>query len=121
MQSKDWEADETNPRSVALRQREWLWTWSGEPIGYREHDDLWTYDGRHVGCFHGDEIYGADRRYIGELMDGHRLITARFKRAARRAIFAPQPPRARLPRGDRLPVYRLPTGYEDFPLPENLP
>jgi hypothetical protein len=102
-------------------QPEWLWTWSGELFGRREGDDLWARDGRHVGQFEGDEIYGADGRYLGEVLGGNRLITARSRRWARRAIFVSQPRRARSRRRNRLPAHPMPTGYEDFPAPEKLP
>jgi hypothetical protein len=93
---------------------EWLWTWSGESVGYREGDGLWTHNGGDIGRFHGDEVYGPDGRYLGELIDGERLITAKFRLKAHREIFTPQPPRAKSPRRDRLPGYRIPTGYADF-------
>lgn len=100
---------------------EWLWTWSGAAFGYRAGDDLWTHDGRHVGRFHNEQIYHPDGRYLGELMDGIRLITAKFRRTAHQAPFAAQPRRPQSPRHNRLPAYVVPTGYEDFPLPEKLP
>ena len=71
-----------------------MWTWSGESFGYREGDDLWTHDGRHVGRFQDKEIYRPDGRYLGELMDGNRLITAKFRRGTRRMRSAVQPPRS---------------------------
>jgi hypothetical protein len=107
--------------SSTANQPEWLWTWSGESFGYREGDDLWTHDGRHVGRFHDEQIFHHEGRCLGELMDGNRLITAKFRRGAHRARFAVQPQRTRLPRRTRLPGYKVPTGYEDFPLPETLP
>ncbi|MGO9999809.1 MAG: 4-fold beta flower protein [Acetobacteraceae bacterium] len=100
---------------------EWLWTWSGESFGYRAGDVLWTHDGRHVGRFHDEQIFHPEGRYLGELMDGIRLITAKFRRGAHRARFAAQPPRStRSARRARLPGYTIPTGCEDFPLPEKL-
>jgi hypothetical protein len=112
---------EAKPMSGAASQPQWLWTWSGEPFGYREANELWTHDGRHVGRFHADEIYRPDGRYLGELLGGDRLITARFRRGAHRSGFAVQPPRTGSPRRARLPGYRMPTGYEDFPSAEKLP
>jgi hypothetical protein len=107
--------------SGTANQPEWLWTWSGASFGYRDGDDLWTHDGRYVGCIHDEQIYHPEGRYLGELMDGNRLITAKSRRRARRAKFAARPPRTRSPRRNRLPGYSMPTGFEDFPLPENLP
>ena len=107
--------------SSTANQPEWLWTWSGESFGYREGDDVWTHDGRHVGRFHDEQIYHPEGHYLGELKDGVRLITAKFRRGAHRARFAARPPRTGVPRRNRLPGYWLPTGYEDFPLPEKLP
>jgi hypothetical protein len=112
---------EAPPMSGTASQPEWLWTWSGESFGYREANELWTHDGRHVGHFDGEQIFHPEGCYLGELMDGTRLITAKFGRGAHRARFAAQPPRARSPRRTRLPGYIIPTGFEDFPLPEKLP
>ena len=107
--------------SSAASQPEWLWTWSGESFGYREGDDLWTHDGRHVGRFDGNEIYAADGRYLGEVLDGNRLITARFRLGAHRAVFTSQPSRARSHQRNRLLGYAMPTGHGDFPSPQKLP
>jgi hypothetical protein len=107
--------------SDAAGEAEWLWTWSGEWFGAREGDDLWTHDGRHVGRFHEGRIFHPEGRYLGELMDGNRLITAKFRHGAHRARFLGSPPRAKSPRKNRMPGYVVPIGYEDFPLPEKLP
>jgi hypothetical protein len=107
--------------SGTASEPKWLWAWSGESFGYREGDDLWTHDGRHVGRFDADEIYSPDGRYLGEVLDGNRLITAKFRLKTHRTAFAAQSRRPRLPRRNLLPGYRVPSGHEDFPLPEKLP
>jgi len=106
--------------SGTASEPQWLWTWSGQSFGYRESEELWTYDGRHVGRFDADEIYSPDSRYLGEVLDGNRLITAKFGIGMRRPSFAVQQRRPRLPRRRRLPGYVMPTGFEDFPMPERL-
>jgi hypothetical protein len=106
--------------SDAAIEPQWLWTWSGQPFGYGEGDDLWTYDGRHVGRFDTGKIFGPDGHYLGELLDGNRLITARFRGGLRLAGFAVQPCRTRSRRRARLVGYVMPTGLKDFPLAKTL-
>jgi hypothetical protein len=107
--------------SDTANQRQWLWTWGGESFGYREGDELWAHDGRHVGRFDADKIYGPDGCYLGEILDGNRLITAKFRISMRQPSFTMQQRRPGSPRRRRLPGYVMPTGFEDVPVQEKLP
>lgn len=98
----------------------WLWTWGGKSFGYRDGDELFTHDGRHVGRFYGDDIHDRHGVYIGEVKNSNRLIKSKSGKSIRRSSFSPYAKRIRhVQHVGHVGNVTL-SGYEDFPLPENL-
>lgn len=92
----------------------WLWSWSGQFVGYRQGDDLWTCDGRHSGRFAGSEVYGPDGCYLGQMAKEDRLVTRKARLGLRRGAFAPVERVGLVSRRCGVPPYALPQGYQDF-------
>ena len=97
---------------------QWLWTWSGTFFGYRRRDSLFTYDGREVGRFDGKEVYGPDVHYLGELKND-RLIVRESNKTQKRGTFIPAV-RISYEKQPDLSPRPVPSGYEDFPSPEEI-
>ncbi len=97
---------------------QWLWTWSGAFFGYRRRDSLFTYDGREVGRFDGKEVYGPDVHYLGELKND-RLIVRESNKTLKRGTFIPAV-RISYDKQADLAARPVPSGYQDFPAPEEL-
>ncbi len=102
-------------------QDDFVVTWTGRYFGWIEDGELIAHDGRHVGRFKGEEVFSKNAQYLGELRQ-HRLITNSAKKGTKTALgFSPQmrtlPPTVS-PGAEG--AFELPSGYEDFPAPENL-
>jgi hypothetical protein len=98
-----------------------VWNWGGKFFGWTEAGELITHDGRHVGRFCSLEVFAKTGAYLGEIKN-HRLITNLTKKHTKtQPPFIPQmkvlPPPIRIADDQALD---MPSGYEEFPLPETL-
>jgi hypothetical protein len=91
----------------------WIWTWSGDCLGYLTGDDFWTADGRHIGKQQGVEIYDRHGVYVGDLRDENRLIFCSLKRQWYGLKFIPDRPCDPRRRLERLPALPMPQGHTD--------